>query len=160
MERAQGDAMSLAFSRDGAVLATGCGAWDDNNMESTVTVQLYSFHQHRYERTLRGRSDSGDALAVAFSPAANVIAALGEHGDIFVWNWQTGHCLRSFHAHTVPTDGVIPRFAMAFSPNGLILGTGTRDEPDGLRLWSAKTWNSLGALGSGPVAALLFCSPT
>ena len=142
---------SISFSVDGALLAMGSVAW---NVVETVAVQLWNFRLQRFGIKLQGRVGSGHARALAFSAASKSLAALGDSGECFVWDWQTGECVRVFDAHKVPVlDN--PRFSMMFMPNGTMLVTGCRDTTEGLKLWSARTGGSLGSLGDGPVTTAL-----
>merc|ERR1719199_2426432 len=70
--------------------------------------------------------------------------------------------------HTLP-DGMVTRrlqahqsevWAVAFSPSRALLATGARQDPDGVKLWNAETWEPLQVLRGhvGLVLDLAFSS--
>ncbi len=76
---------SLAFSPDGAVLATGA---DDNRIRLWRTAD--------WTRLDRGEGHDGPAHVVAFSPDGQLVASSGEDGAVRLWSWPSGRPVRTF----------------------------------------------------------------
>ena len=76
--------------------------------------------------------------AVAFSPAADLLAAGYDDGRIRLWDWRRQTPLREVQAHRSPVS------ALAFSADGAHLATAGEDRA--IHLWDAKTLEPLGRL--------------
>ena len=111
---------SLAFSPDGALLASG---------SSDHTLRLWQVETGQCRKTLQGHEAS--VSAVAFSPKGDLLASGGADGRIRFWEPNAGEFLRAIAAH----EGQV--YSVAFAPQGdLILSSGQ----DGtVRLWNVAT---------------------
>ena len=130
---------TVAFSPDGAVLASG--NWDG--------VTLWNVGAAEIQRILFWQS--GYVYSLAFSPVGSLLAE--GHSELFVhvWNWETGQLLYTLEGHTSAV------MAVAFSPDGKLLASGSKD---GIRLWDMETGTQLRALtGHTDVISKLAFSP-
>ncbi|TWT43357.1 protein kinase domain-containing protein [Botrimarina hoheduenensis] len=90
------------------------------------TVRLWSTARRAVEQTLRG---DAPMLAVAFSPAGDLVVSGSEDSTATIWNASTGAALHVLGAHTAGVTSV------AFSPDGARILTASRDG-------SAKVWDA------------------
>ncbi|MCB0108148.1 MAG: hypothetical protein KDE53_19635, partial [Caldilineaceae bacterium] len=111
---------SLAFSPDGAMLATG--SYDQ-------TVRLWDVATGRQRQLLAGHTNS--VLAVAFAPDGQLVASAGRDQSVRLWHVQTGQIFRTLLGHK---DWVR---AVAFHPDGSTLASGAFDQK--LCFWSVTT---------------------
>jgi WD40 repeat protein/serine/threonine protein kinase len=114
---AAGETISVAFSRDGRLLATG-------HIEPIVRVWDVKASSLAVE--LRGHVRS--ARAIAFSPDGRLLASGSEDSTVRVWNLQdpSGAGLRLRHSRPVE--------AVVFCPDDPLVATATSDGI--IRLWS------------------------
>ncbi|WP_322763234.1 pentapeptide repeat-containing protein, partial [Frankia sp. Cr2] len=101
---------AVAFSPDGAILASAC---DDG------TVRLWETTTGRELRSLTGHS--GPVWSVGFSPDGAILASAGDDGTVRLWETTTGEQLRTLTGHT---DRV---WSVGFSPDGTILASAGDD---------------------------------
>ena len=114
------DVNSIAFSRNGEMLASG---------SSDSTIRLWDALIGTHKRTLRGHWYS--VISVAFSPNGRTLASGSWDDTIRLWDAATGAHKRTLRGHTFPVSSV------AFSPNGRVLASGSWD--DTIRLWDTVT---------------------
>jgi WD40 repeat protein len=113
-----GTVTSVAFSRDGQLLASG--SWDK-------TIKLWDVEGRRELRTLAGHTDKVNA--VAFSPNGKLLASGGQDGAVKLWDTTNGK----------EQLGPIPQWSavqtVAYSPDGHWLAAGYADGT--VTLWDA-----------------------
>jgi WD40 repeat protein/tRNA A-37 threonylcarbamoyl transferase component Bud32/tetratricopeptide (TPR) repeat protein len=136
-----GPVTGVAFSPDGLRLAAACGptlVWDPGTGREIL------------------RMDSG-AFGVAFSPDGQRLVTVSESGTRRVWNARTGQELVDLRTIAPPSGGhrgMIPPStgfgsrALAFSPDGQRLATGSKGWADNpvpgeVMVWHARTGQEL-----------------
>ncbi len=129
------EALALAWSPDGSVLAVGNGP----------RIWLYDA-DFKPLRALEGHSAAVRDLA--WSPDGTHLASAGLDNTVRVWNPDTGAALATLTGHT---DWV---FALAWSADGTQLVSGGADNR--LLLWDTGGGKALTALGEAHVLALSF----
>src|SRR5439155_25982675 len=119
--------LALAGRADGSI--------DLYLLESGTLIHTFGAPPEEAEGGKRG----GDAVAdVAFSPAGGLFAATEEKSVklVSLANWET---LRELRGHAGPVS------AIAFSPDGKTILTGSRDRA--LKVWDAATGAELRSIG-------------
>lgn len=111
--------ISLAYSPDGAYLATG--GFDR-------TAKLWGVEAGREWATLAGHK--GWVAAVAFAPDGTMLATGSHDHTMKLWDVQTGRELATLEGHT----GNI--YSVDFSPDGSLLASGSLDGT--VRLWNVE----------------------
>jgi hypothetical protein len=101
--------MALAFSPDGAYLASGSDSGD-------LTARVWDVARRREHLTLYGHT--ARIWGLDFSPDGEMLATAGDDGNLRLWDVRTGQPLM-----TLRPSGR-PRLSVAFSPDGARLAAG------------------------------------
>ncbi|MEV0326875.1 trypsin-like peptidase domain-containing protein [Micromonospora echinospora] len=120
MRSLPGDAVSIAFSRDGARIATAT--------RNEPTIVLWDVETGRRIRTY---DKGGTAFGVAFSPDGSLLAAGGGGNSVRVWQTTTGRQVAALTGHEKYVASV------DFSVNGWLLASGSADGT--VRLWDVRS---------------------
>jgi len=122
-----GGGLSVAFSPDGHMLASGSG---------DGTIWLWDVATGRSIATLEGHTDG--VFSVAFSPDGRILASGSFDSTIRLWDVGTGRSTATLEGHTGYVTSV------AFSPDGRMLASGSGDNT--IRLWDVATGRSTATL--------------
>ncbi|MBD1813222.1 serine/threonine protein kinase, partial [Microcoleus vaginatus DQ-U2] len=118
---------SVAFSPDGAILASG---------SEDKTIEMWKLETGRRWYTLTGHSDW--VTCVAFSPDGASLASGGRDKMIHIWDLNKGKWWYALAGHS---DRVS---AVAFSRDGQVLASGSRDKT--VQLWNLNKGRRMSAL--------------
>ncbi|WP_437728676.1 pentapeptide repeat-containing protein [Sorangium sp. So ce861] len=130
-----GECNAVAFSPDGALLASGhadgLALWD---MATGSALRMLQGH-------------SGPVMSIAFSPDGETLASGAKDGTVRLWDISTGNPLGVLkgHEHAV--------MSVAFSPDGMTLASSTWNYE--ARIWEVATLNEIGLLQDQPYAPLV-----
>lgn len=111
--------LSIAFSPDGKLLATG-----------DVNHEIHVWQVADGKQLLTCKVDEGWIWSVAFSPNGRFLASSANR-TVNLWDVQTGQCVLTLQGFC---DRV---FSLAFSPDGFLLASGSEDHL--VRIWDIKT---------------------
>ncbi|MBI3278602.1 MAG: hypothetical protein HYZ57_02040 [Acidobacteria bacterium] len=123
---------SLAFSRDGTLLAAAGGLPGRKG-----EVRIWSVEDGKLQRTIEGHADC--IYAAAFSPDARTVATSSYDKLIKIWEVASGRELRTLKDHI---DAV---YALAFTPDGTRLISGAADRT--VKIWNPATGERLYTMG-------------
>jgi len=113
--------MSVAFSPDGTLLASGC---------TGKSVWIWRVEDGECLGIWKGHTD--EVWSVAFSPDGETLASGSRDGTVRLWKVSNGISLCALQEHARP----IPVTSVAFSPDGRILASGAGDNV--VRLWAVS----------------------
>jgi WD40 repeat protein len=119
--------LSVAFSPDGKLLATGDASGEIRLWQVSDGKQLLMCHGH-----------TGWVRSVTFSPDGNTLASASSDQTVRLWDVQTGQCLKTLQGHTQWVRSV------AFSPDGKTLASGSGDYS--IKLWDVSEGQCLDTL--------------
>ncbi|MCU0537086.1 MAG: NB-ARC domain-containing protein [Hydrococcus sp. Prado102] len=122
-----GGILSVAFSPDGKILATG-----DSNGE--ICWRQVSDGKQLF--TCKGHANW--IVSLAFHPDGCTLASSSTDCTIKLWDAATGQCLQTLHGHENEV------WSVAFSPDGNTLASGSDDYT--IRLWLTSTGECLTTL--------------
>jgi len=113
---------SLAFSPDGALMATAHGEFS-KGYEGPEWVELWNVANGKHLMTLKSLPE--DASCVAFSPDGKILAAGGDNGRIVLWDFA----VRSIRAElgVLHNPDIREVRSLVFALDGRILASVTRD---------------------------------
>jgi WD40 repeat protein len=123
-----GIVQSVAFSPDGATIASG---------SNDMSVRIWDASMGRQLQELKGHT--GSVYSVAFSPKWATIAS-GEkssNGSVRIWDARTGRQLRKLKGHN---SGVK---CLAFSPDGTTIASASGPGDCHMRIWDTSTGRQL-----------------
>lgn len=120
-----GGILSVAFSPDGKLLATG-----DSNGE------IYLRNTADGKQILNCKGHTNWVVSLAFNPDGRTLASGSADSTVKLWDVMTGQCLQTFSEHNNSEV-----WSVAFSPDGNMLVSGSNDHT--IRLWSVSTTECL-----------------
>ncbi len=147
--------LTVAFSPDGQVLATGGGEPLSRVPNEDNTIRLWNVATGREIRRLEGHTD--DVNRVAFSPdGTKLVSGSGNNittesdSSIRLWDITSGKEIRSIKSRTDMVNFV------AFNTDGSLVVSGSNDGI--IRLWNIQTGNEVRTFKghSGSVPAVFF----
>jgi predicted NACHT family NTPase len=121
------DVLSVAFSPDSNILATGC---------TDGMVRLWETASGREILSCKGHTDW--VRSVAFSPNGEILASGSADQTVRLWDVRTGQCLEILQRHTSRV------YSLAFSSDGKTLASGSADQT--VKLWDISTSECLSTL--------------
>ncbi len=120
LEGHERDVMTVAFDRQGGMLASG---------SADKTVKLWDARTGELLRTLDGHTQRVNS--VEFDPQSGTVASGSDDATIKLWDARSGELLRTLEGH----DGSV--FSVAFDPQDGMLASGSWD--DTVKLWEARS---------------------
>ncbi len=127
---------TLAFSPDGALLASGSGSIDPN-VPQDFTVRIWDLATDSARFVLDAHT--APVRSVAFSPDGTLLASASLDGTVILWNVADGSAAMTLrHSDTAGAN------AVAFSPDGTVLAsggdsTGAATTDTTILLWNVET---------------------
>ncbi|HVQ38517.1 MAG TPA: caspase family protein [Pyrinomonadaceae bacterium] len=128
-----GQVLTLAFTRDGRLLASG---------SVDQTIVLWNPATGNQLRALKGHT--GTVGSIAFSPDDKQLASGSADNSIKIWEVASGNVKQTMKGHTLYVSSV------AFSPDGKMLASGSGDQT--VKLWDLATGRELRTLAAASSA--------
>jgi hypothetical protein len=128
LEGHQNFVISMSFSPDGKILATG---------SLDKTIKLWNVATGKEIRTLQGHQNH--VVSVSFSPDGKTLATGSADKTIKLWNPATGKEIGNLQGHEIYSGNV------SFSPNSQVLAT-TSDDEYKIKIWNLSTGKEIGNL--------------
>jgi WD40 repeat protein len=94
------------------------------------TCKIWSIRPRKLVNTW----DTTLITSITLSSDSCILAVGSPTGLVTIHRLPEGAAVQCVHAHRTEV------WALALSPNGALLATASRDEPDGLKLFSVETW--------------------
>jgi WD40 repeat protein/transcriptional regulator with XRE-family HTH domain len=116
-----GAILTVAWSRDGRLLASGGG---------DAVIQLWDAEQGTLLRELPGHREP--VCTLAFAPDTSLLASGSFDRMVKLWDLDTGVYQRTLEGHADAVTG------LAFAPDGRTLASASYDTT--IRLWDSQTW--------------------
>jgi WD40 repeat protein len=136
----------LAFSPDGALLASGSGMGPSD--VSDYVVKVWDISSGNEVHTLEGHS--GDIHAVAFSPDGTLVASASTDYTVRLWDVQSGELIRTLrHGNGL--------YDVTFSPDGTLVASAGCDRT--VKLWDVASGKQLHSLRHGDEVMAVAFSP-
>ncbi len=127
----RGAVNGVAFSPDGATMATASGIMRFIDKTTDVfTGNHYYHHSYYLRQQVRAQDEFFSMLSVAFSPDGLFLATGDSASTVELWSVYGGTQTLTLTGHTEAVNSV------AFSPDGNILASGSDDGT--LRLWDIR----------------------
>jgi WD40 repeat protein len=141
MPNRSGDIRRLAFSPDGAHLASAGRDWP---------ILIWTVAGQRIELALNGHTAAVNSLAYAAD--GKTLISAGDDGSVRLWNAATGQPIANLTGHAGPV------LSASFSPDAKLAASGGADRA--IRLWSVERRQTLATLaGSQSAVVALAFSP-
>ena len=121
-DRHTGYVASVAFSRNGQILASG---------SQDRTIRLWDPHTGQHKILLIGHKETVNSIA--FSRNGRILASASWDTTIRLWDPHTGQHITTLRGHT--GFSYVDFHCVAFSPDGQILAAGTGGSDRAIRLW-------------------------
>ncbi|GAB1541332.1 NB-ARC domain-containing protein [Scytonema sp. NUACC21] len=115
-----GGVLSVAFSPDGKLMATG---------DSNGNIRIYQVTSGQQILICKGHTNW--VVSLSFSPDGSFIASGSTDYTVRLWEVSTGHCLKILREHSNDV------WSVTFSPDGTLLASGSDDRT--IRLWDVST---------------------
>ncbi|NEO29627.1 MAG: hypothetical protein F6K36_04085 [Symploca sp. SIO3C6] len=134
-----GMTLSVAFSPDGKILATG-----------SADGEIHLWQVADAKKLLTLKVNNSWIWSIAFSPDGQILASAGEDHSVKLWNPSSGECLQTLPGHSSQI------WSVAFSSDGHTLASGSEDQT--VKLWDLGSSQCLHTLRghSGWVRSVAF----
>jgi eukaryotic-like serine/threonine-protein kinase len=135
--------VSLDFSRDGTVLASGSRDGTATLWSTATWIKLQTLENQDKDSMYPQSGLPAMVEDVVFSPNGKTLAMASRAGSVQLWDVATGKHLETLKGHS----GAVS--AVAFSPDGRTLASGSHDQT--VRLWNTETRRELMQLDPGNI---------